>query len=225
MRKVLCLLVMALLCVACVAPAMAAEGEFVPSISYKDSPDLDEGILNDDNITDCLVISSIMDAREKTTDITQEARDLLLDVYRQLSDGSMTLPLENDYVIRELVDVSFKQKNCIEPDHLHEDELEKPGVTIEVTFDLDVDKDTKVTVMHYHDGEWIPVISSVNNGDGTITCVFEHFCPVVFCVDKDREPSQTGDTMGRSLVLWIVLMIASMVAVCTLLLQRRKFVR
>lgn len=225
MRKVLCLIVVIALCLVGMMSVLAAEDIFVPSISYKDSPDLEEGILEDEDVGSCLEITSILEAQEKVTDITQEARDLLLDIYSQLDDGSMVLPLEEDYVVRELVDLSFRQTTCIEDDHMHKEELEKEGVTIEVTFDLDVDADTDVTVMHYHDGRWIPVVSCVNNGDGTITCVFEHFCPVVFCVDKDSAPSQTGDTVGQNLIFWMVLMLFCLAAVVTMLVMRRKIVR
>ena len=163
------------------------------------------------------------EAEEKTTDIYQEDRDLLLEVYEELTDGSMQLPLENDeYVIRELVDVSFTTE-CDEA-HDHKEELAEEGTTIEITFDLGVDPDEEVIVMAYIDGQWVPV-ECENNGDGTVTCVFEDICPVVFCVKNTTPPAQTGDEAGRQLILWIVLMAVSFAAIVILVVGRRKFVR
>lgn len=234
MRKMICLLGVMLICLSLACPVFAASDTFVPSITYKGAPDLEIAIQGDEvelpngeNVTDCVVISSIADAEKKTTDITQEARDELLDVYAKLSDGSMELPLEDGYVIRELVDVSHKKVACVETEHTHKPDLDKDGVVISVKFDLGVKASTEVEVLHYHEGQWAPVISVENNGDGTVTCVFEHFCPVVFCVDAGAEsvPPQTGDAMGTDLILWTVLLLAALIAMVCLLVSRRKTAR
>ena len=49
----------------------------------------------------------------------------------------------------------------------------------------------------------------VDNGDGTYTCVFEHFCPVVFCVEAGavEEIPTTGET--GNVFLWLVMMLAA----------------
>ena len=231
MRRIVCLTVAVLLCVAVVCPVFAAEDTFVPSITYKDGPDIDDAVLGGEDaggkVDQCIVVTSIIEAEEKTTDIPQESRDLLIEVYEKLSDGTVKLPLEGDYVIRELVDLSFKQSTCIEDDHIHEEELNKEGVTVTVTFDLGVSADTEVVVMSFHDGKWDHVESVVNNGDGTVTCVHEHFCPVAFLVkaEKADEPSKTGDTVGQGLLLWTILMAASLAAVVTVFTKCRKFVK
>lgn len=177
------------------------------------------------NVKMCVVVTSINQAKEKTTDIFQEDRDLLLEIYNQILEGTLIVsdegiaetepgepgnqpgqsqskpeapgnkpdePGETDsmklifyneeYVIREMVDVSLRREYCVEDDHIHEDVLNIEDVTITVDFDLGVAKDVKVVVLSYHDGRWSPIERVTNNGDGTITCVFEHFCPVVFCV-------------------------------------------
>ncbi len=226
MRRIICLLTVMLLCAAAVLPGAAFADGFVPSVSYKDGPIIVEGILSEENVEDCLVVTSILAAENKTTDIPQEDRDLLLDIYAKLSDGSMKLPLEGDYVIRELVDIGFKQSACIDPSHVHADELAKPEVNITVTLDLGIGKDVDVQVLHYHDGAWQSVKSVVNNGDGTLTCVFEHFCPVAFCVEEsvvDNGPAQTGDVAGRQLSLWMSVMVLSAAAAAALVVGRRKF--
>ena len=66
---------------------------------------------------------------------------------------------------------------------------------------------------------------AVNNGDGTLTCVFEDICPVVFCVEEDYHigpPPKTGDEFGRKLPLWIALMVVSLIAIVVLVVLYRK---
>ena len=38
--------------------------------------------------------------------------------------------------------------------------------------------------MTYNDGQWEPIRETRNNGDGTVTCLFEHLCPVAFFVEE-----------------------------------------
>ena len=225
MKKIVALILALVLCLAVAAPAFAA-GTFVPSVSYKDTPAVEDAELSGEHVDDCLVISSVTDAKDKTTDIYQEARDLLQEVYEKLHSGEMKLPLEGDYVIRDLVDVSFKVSPCVEnEEHDHEDELNKEHTAITVTFDLGIAKDEKIIVMSYNDGVWNNIASVTNNGDGTVTCVFEHFCPVVFCVEAGAEvdgPAQTGDAEGQEIFQWIVIMIASVISMVALTVHRRK---
>ena len=223
MRKLLSLISAALLCLSLTAPVQAST--FVPSISYKDGPEIEEATTGKETVTGCLVVTSITEARDKSTDIYQEDRDLLLDVYRDLSDGTMKLPLENDkYVIRELVDVSWRKSECVEPEHDHKPWLKQEDTTIRVKFDLGVDKTVDLIVMTYIDGEWTQVVDLTNNGDGTVTVEFEDICPVVFCVKTDTQGGspETGDIMSRSLLLWIALMAASFCAIVVLLVLHRK---
>ena len=225
MRKSMMLALVLLLCITMACPVFA--DSFVPSIGYKDGPQIEDAEMDGQDVTDCLIVSSLKDAEEKSTDIPQESRDLLLDVYQQFIDGTMELPLDGDYVIRELVDVSFRQEDCIEQDHGHKQWLEQEDTTVTVRFDLGVKEDEKVEVLVYIDGQWVPVENVVNNGDGTVTCEFEDICPVVFCLESGSggEPPKTGDAMGRSLYLWFALMAASLVALLVLVLNRRKFLR
>ena len=225
MRKILCLLLALAACAALAGTALAAEGTFVPSISYKDGPDLEDAELEGEDVGGCVVVTSIPEARDQSTDIYQEDRDLLLEVYEALSDGSMALPLEDDYVIRDLVDVSFRKSECVEPGHGHKEELAKDGTTITLTFDLGIQKGVEIAVLAYIDGEWTPAVSVVNNGDGTVTCVLEDICPVAFCLESgyDYKPPKTGDEVGRQLPLWTALMAASLAGIVVLvILYNRK---
>lgn len=220
MRKLICVILALMVCAALASPVLAADGSFVPSISYKDGPGLETAEQGGEEISGCVVVTSIPQAREKTTDIYQEDRDLLLEVYQALSQGTMKLPLEEDYVIRDLVDVSFRKSECVEPGHGHKEELAKDGTTITLTFDLGIKNGVELAVLSYVDGEWIPAVSVVNNGDGTVTCVFEDICPVAFCLEAgyDYKPPKTGDEFGQQLPLWIALMAVSLTAIVVLVL-------
>lgn len=228
MRKMVCALLALLLCCSMVFPVFAAEG-FVPSISYKNAPDVEDAVLQGgsgekEDVAGCIVVSSIKDAKQKTTDIDQETRDLLLEVYDELEDGSVKLPVDNEkYVVRELVDVSFGKTSCVDAGHGHEEALEETDVTATVKFDLGVGKYTDVVVLAYVDGKWQQIKSVTNNGDGTVTCVFDRFCPVAFCVEATAvgESPKTGDQVA-SMTLWIVLLIVSAAAVVVLLVFRKK---
>lgn len=224
MKKVLCAMIALVICVAMAVPAFAAEGEFVPSISYKDAIESVDANMGDEDVGNCIVVSSILDAKNKTTDIHQDSRDLLLDVYKKLSDGTMSLPLEKDYVILDLVDVSFKQNACIDVPHGHEEELNKDNTSVSVTFRTKINASTKLVVMRYKDGEW-KVVESKNNGDGTVTCVFEEFCPVAFVVEGKGSATsnpKTGDEAGHTMGLWLGMTTASAAAMAFVVLNRRK---
>ena len=135
----------------------------------------------------------------------------------------MSLPIEKEYVIRELVDVSFKVKTCREPQHGHAEKLAQEGVTLSVDFDLGLKQGAEVIVMTYINGVWEPIESVTNNQDGTLTCVFEDICPVAFCVVKEgTSPSPTGDLNAQQLLLWFAMMVASMFAIVAMMYARRR---
>lgn len=233
MKKLICLLTVLALAMAFACPVFAAEA-FVPSISDKKEPDIvpdDEGVIGeiwkDDEVIDkveggCLVITPISEA-ETSTEIPEDAREELLYVYKELLEGDMTLPYEQDgldpetMVIRELIDASWLCED-------HPAMLEPEGVTIDLTFDIGVDADTKVYVYVYIDGVWtaVPVI---NNGDGTVTCTFEELCPIAFCVaaGTGKPPVQTGDEFNPT--IWIVLLAVSAAALVGVVVLRRKLVK
>ena len=224
MRKIMSLMVALLLFAGLICPALAAESVFVPSISYKDGPDIEKAEMDGEDAGDCLVVTTITDARNKSTDIYQEDRDLLLEVYEKLDDGSMKLPLEEDYVIRELVDVSWKKTTCVEAEHGHKEWLAQEDTTVSVTFDLGVGKSTEVVVLVYVDGEWVAAESVVNNGDGTVTVVFEEICTVAFCVKRadQAELPKTGDPALQNLPVYFVALVVSALALTVLLIWRGK---
>lgn len=246
MKKLVSLVLALMMCFGLCSVVYAAEDGFVPSISYKPGPELvtgsdDEGNETVGTITDadgepmdyvysddaCLVITPIADAlNDEQTGIPDEAEELLEFVYEELKAGRMKLPVENpdDMAIIQMVDATFLCDGAVDYTD-HETMLEDEGVSLVLTFDLGVGADVPVTVMCYVDGQWVEV-PTVNNGDGTVTCVFEKLCPVVFAVPANTvKPPKTGDNSVAELGLWFGLMFTSTVALAALVIFRRKIVR
>ena len=234
MKKLICLLAALALCLSMGIPAFAAENEFVPSIGYKDGPGIKDAEMGDEDVTDCLVISTIKQAEDKVTDITQDDRDLLLAVYDALKNGDMTLPIEGRYVIRDLLDVSYKYENCRQKEeHGNKPEkLKEEGVTLTVTFDLGIDAADSIIVLAFVEGEaaartrmstrqWVEAKNVTNNGDGTLTVEFEDICPVAF-VTKLPDSAPTGDSARGPLGLFIGLMVLSGAAIVVLICLKGK---
>lgn len=224
MKKVLSLAITLAMFMSLTISAFAAENTFVPSITYKDGPDISSAEMDSNDVSKCLIFTTLKDAEEKRTDITQDERDTLQKVYEDLKDGTTTLPTDDNYVIRELIDLSFKHDECREiEDHGHKDQkLKEAGITLTTDFDLGVSQNDEVLVFVYIDGEWQSIESVKNNGDGTITCVFEDICPVAFAVKQPAASMapQAGDTQHT--LLWIGLTVAAAVALLALSLFRRK---
>ena len=263
MRKNICLVCALILCLTLVFPAFATENQFVPSITYKETPEINSAVLEisdevlknedlseelrdkienggeaHDAVDGCIVVTSILQAEEKLTDIAQEDRDTLLAVYEELANGSMVL-LENligesnssdesvggmhydgkNYVVMQLVDVSFQLTECVLCGHLHDEILDLDHTVTTVKFDLGVEPDVNVLVLTYNDGEWNPINDVVNNGDGTVTCVFDHFCPVAFCVEipSAEQPQKEGGWL-----IWILILLICMALFLVLMERRRK---
>lgn len=236
MKKVMSVLIAVMMFVLMATPAMA--DDFVKSIGYKDHPELEEfigpdgkpyvGIIRDaeGNIldylsADCIVVTAVADV-DKSDRIPTAAAALLKQVYAALKDGSMKLPYDklgldaSKMVIRDLFDVSFL---CTE----HPEMIAPKGVTLELTFDLGVAKNVNVAVMTYKNDAWGGIVKVTNNGNGTLTCVFEDFCPVAFSVPVSSigtSGSATGDT--ANIGLWAGLMAAAVVGMGLMVVARRK---
>ena len=218
MRKIICLLCVLVLCMGLACPVFAAQNTFVPSITYKDTPDIDDAQMGEDKGSDCLVVSSIDDARAAGSTVTEEQKELL-DLYAKLENGSMKLPLDGSFVIRDLISVTFDQVGCIDPSHGHEEWLAEPGNCIDLTFDLGVSRGTDVQVLVYKDGQWTPAEKVVNNGDGTVTCTLEDLGTIAFCVENAKDIPKTGDS---GVILWVAIMAACAAAAVAVLLVSRK---
>ena len=252
MRKIIACIVALMICASMVLPAAAAP--FTPSVTYKPCPDIvpvedPEGnpaigeILSGDGVVDyvygCLVVTPVSEA-ETSTEIPEESRAILLDVYAKLTSGEMKIPYEkfnagldsSKMSVRDLFDATFLCGGI--PNGVdHPKMLEPEGVTFRITFDLGVAADEKIYTLTYKEGEWNPIVSTVNNGDGTVTCVFEKLCPIAFCVgrpgtdtpglpDRPDIPSAgTGDPAGGQMMIWIVLGSVCLVALIAVVVVYR----
>lgn len=225
MKKGIVAIALLAICLSLVCPAFAAEGDFVPSISYKDGPVVNDAEMNEEKTDGCIVITSLKGAEEKTTDISQEKRDLLLNVYGKMVAGEMSIPTPGDYIVRELVDISWEQLDCIELNHTHEDELKQDGVVVKISFNLGVKVEDELLVFAFHNGQWDPVEVLEVDANGNATCLFEHFCPVAFCVKNEKDIDPTGDISVDGLVLWGLLLAVSCAAVVVMSVKRRAFLR
>ena len=232
MKKAVSVLIVLLLCISMAVPAFAADS-FVRSISYKDAPGLvttevenvgpvaawlvTDGEEDDPVYATELVVTPVS-AVDSAEAIPDASREILKQVYEDLTTGKAVIPFEKlededlvDPVIRDLFDVTVL-------DDGENDALETDGVQIRMTFNLGVKADTEVYVMSYRNGSWDPAAEVVNNGDGKVTVTFDHLCPVAVIVNSDdaAAPPQTGDATGGNLWFWAVLMAMSAAVIVVL---------
>lgn len=245
MKKIICLLTVLVLCMSLVVPAMAAEDDFVPSITYKPNPEIvpvtDDageeyiGVIRDKDgkILDyvghgCLRITPIAHVWDEEIEVPKVIEDLLLFVYDSLNDGSMVIPYEKheaeldptNMVIRDLFDARWV---CEE----HRKMIEEEGITFEIKFDLGVVAEAEIFVMTYDEEtkEWNPIVETVNNGDGTVTCTFEHLCAIEFSMPvAAATPSAPAEDVqaGANMLPWYIVLILAIVAFVVILIAKKK---
>ncbi len=198
--------------------------EFVPSIGEKGEPELagiqliQNGEIVGSVDETCLLMTAISRVN-LSEEIPEDAADLLLQVYRALRNGTTNLPLlENEeLVIRDMMDISMLCEEC-------SDLLNMDGVSLQLTFDLGVAANEVVKAFCYKNDQWSPIAGVVNNGDGTVTCTFDHLCPVVFAISTMNDVDNSGDAFRSELIFWTVAMMVSAVAL-VVVISRRKAVR
>ena len=233
MRKLICMLIALVMCLTIAAPAYAAESDFVPSITYKPNPEIvpvenEEGrefigVIRDENgdIIDyvdfgCLVFAPIAHVWDDETEVPADVKRLLTFVYEELNSGDMEIPYDkheadldsSNMVIRDLFDARWACED-------HGEMIEEEGVTFEITFDLGVVADTTIYVMTYDEeaNEWSPIVNTVNNGDGTVTCTFEHLCVIAFSMPIAAATVPVEDVPSINVWPWILLLLVAAVAV------------
>lgn len=125
MKRVISIVVAAVICPAMAFPTFAAESDFVPSTSYKGPPDIvpvKDSDGNDaisvvknaqGNVTDyvyglCLVITPVSEANTSTL-IPANLKEVLLDVYLALSTGMMKRYL--NYQLEDVI--SLESRNVL----------------------------------------------------------------------------------------------------------------
>ena len=251
MKKIISLLTVLLLCMSLVVPVFAADGDFVPSITYKpnpeivpvpDAPEADTiGVIRDQDGEildyvghDCLLVTPIAHVWDEKIEVPNEVEELLLFVYDSLNEGSMEIPYEKheagldaaNMVIRDLFDARWY---CEE----HRRMVEEEGVTFEITFDLGVVADAQIFVMTYDEGtkEWSPIVNVVNNGDGTVTCTFEHLCAIEFSMPIAAVPSAPSENVEPAtnatpwfiyLLPWFTLLLLAIIAIVVIIIAKKK---
>lgn len=242
MRKILCMLTVLLLCMSMVFPVFASEGSFVPSITYKPEPKIvpvvDENgnealgrILNSEGEVvdyvepDCLLVTPIAHVWDEEIEVSDEVEKLLLFVYDGLNDGSMEILYDKheadldpaNMVIRDLFDARW---GCED----HPLMLEPEGVVLELTFDLGVVADAQIFVQTYDEvtKEWSPIVKTVNNGDGTVTCTFEHLCAIEFSMPLAATVVPTEQVEKANIMPWIILLIVAAAAVVGVVVAKNK---
>lgn len=243
MKKIICLMTVLLLCASLVVPAFAAEDDFVPSITYKPNPEIvpvegedgeeyigvirnKEGEILDYVDHGCLMVTPIADVWDEEIEVSDNVEELLLFVYNGLGDGSLNIPYEelevadldvDNMVIRDLFDARWI---CEE----HGKMVEAEGVTFEITFDLGVVADAQIYVMTYDEDtkEWSPIVKTVNNGDGTVTCTFEHLCAVAFSMPIAATNVPSDEVPTHNVLPWFIVLLLAVVGVVVILVTKNK---
>lgn len=215
MKKFVACLLTLILCVLIAIPANAEVG-FTGDISEQPAPELvplDEtdsvGVFQDEageeigKITEeDLVITTVKEAEAAEEPSEEEAA--LLNAYEKLSDKDMLLSTQapsmnavaaellgkdhtaDDFVVSDLFGVSVRGEE-------NQKTMKDEGNTLALTFQVDVSQDAVITAMAYTDEGWKPV-ELKNNGDGTVTCTLESFCPVALLLPKGQSNNGGSDS-------------------------------
>ena len=242
MKKLTCLLLALAVCLSIAAPVFATENEsFVPSITYKPSPEIvpveneegkevigvirnEEGEVVDYVDHGCLVVTPIAHVWDPEAEVPEEVERLLTFVYEELNEERMEIPYDKhnadldaaNMVIRDLFDARWA---CEE----HRIMIEEKGILFEITFDLGVSADTPIYAMTYDEEtkEWSPVVNTVNNGDGTVTCTFEHLCAIEFSMPVAAANAPIDDAPTMTIWPWILILVLAVAAIIVIVISKR----
>lgn len=186
-----------------------------------------------------LVVTSVA-KKDESKEIPKEAKEDLEKAYKDFSDKtkkiSQIIPTEvsktiaetikeetgkkktaDDLIVRDLFDVSLV---CEESNDLLIDDEHH----LLLTFNLGVKKDDFITAIKFNPEteKWETIRSVVNNGDGTVTCEFDHLCPIAFLVEKTESSSaQTGDN-SVSLYVWVAIAVVAAGTMAALFVIKNK---
>lgn len=229
MKKMMTMLLAAVMVFAMMLPVAAAKSDFVPSAEVKPAPDVVEKPTEDGTpavgeivMPDGTVIpvpgTTIIitplegaDDAEKptTTDALKEAYQDLLDA----EDLSEVIP-DLDKILEDLGE-DVDKDDLVISDLFHvdldeyQDQLDEGG-KFRVTFEVDGDI---LFAMILVDGEWVPITGEnfIDNGDGTYTLLLSQSGVVAFVknaasVDVDPEdPGVSSPTTGDMSMLYVVM--------------------
>ena len=204
MRKVLSILTVLLICLSLAVPAFAAEEVYVPSITAKPAPELDQSTQDATGIPviqvkdekqeivhvspiENLVVTPVANVMaDEEVRISEEAQEILKEAFETLDTKGVEVFEEVPELVQLIQEADIKVEDLVVMDlfdvTILNEELEEylnvEGNTIELTFAMNLPADQEVYVMVFKNSQWILAESAVNNGDGSVTCAFEHFCPV-----------------------------------------------
>jgi len=184
-----------------------------------------------------LTVTAVADA-ETSVHIPDAAEEALLEVYQGLQDGTLQVPFAeldqekaDKLVVRDLFDVSWTDVEGND----YSKHLENEDISLEMTFALDVKADATVYVMVYKNDTWNEIDQVTNNGDGTVTCVFNHLCPVAVIVEAEETmevvnlpaaqstaSAQPAEASGQNVTLWIVILAAAVVALVAVFAGKKR---
>lgn len=250
MKRIFTLVIAIVLMLTLTLSATAAE--FVESVTNKGAPQLvviDQlngkdvvGFITDADgnqlsaeFIECLIITSVAEA-ETDPDIPEDAKKLLLDLYKQMTadDAKLSeLCPALDELVKEQLGEDASADDLVVKDFFDITDicdeiatfLPQHGATLDLTFEVGIGANEYIVAMVYVDGEWVPAVSTTNNGDGTVTVVFDKICPVAFLVPGSGSNfstvSPTTSDMSDA-ILWSFVMLCSLVTIVALVIYRRK---
>ena len=220
MKKIIGLMLVVVLALSISVTVFAAETDFVPSINEKSAPEITkitvttiDGEFVCQQHEECVIVTPVSEITEEDR-LSDATKNLLVEMFNKIKAAAKLSDVFTGYsevdnmVVRDLFDVS---SICDGLDAV----FPKDGTTIEITFDLGVSAKTNVMAFAYRNGAWDRV-KLTNNGDGTVSSDFTHFCPVAFLV-AESETGLSPDTGDASnIALWITLLVVSVAAIITL---------
>ena len=190
---------------------------------------------------------------EAAEHLTEEKVQELQTIFTELSEGTTKLSdlseafnahvaevfgeekTADDLVVKDLFDVTITDEEL-------ESYLAQEDTRINLTFDAGLKEGQFAAVMLFKNNEWLMAENVTNNGDGTVTATFDHFCPVMIIVEQadaaeeeakveapateEAPVEETVETVteaetAASFPWWIVIVVA-VVAIVVVLKGRKK---
>ena len=101
--------------------------------------------------------------------------------------------------------------------------LEEEGTYFEITFDLGVVADAEIFAMTFDEDNksWSPIVKTVNNGDGTVTCTFAHLCAIEFSMAVAPTVA-AAEGVQTNITPWIVTLLAAVAAGAGVVVAKKK---
>lgn len=225
MKKVLTILLMALMVVNMSVVAFAAPGSFITSPSRRPAPELIKGEPEDE---ECQAEVVITPYSERDT-LPEDLREMMEDAYAQIVAASdLTTFTEElaaiakekgipatDLAVSDLFDIRYV--GC--DDHRNHDGY------FEIVFKAETLKNF-VALLHLHDGEWDVIENakpSVEDGEYYLTFKVEEFSPFAIVVNTgktDPNPPQAG--IGNMIPVYASIMVVSAVAIVLIVRKSKK---